>query len=428
MFDIAGRNLGRPAEIVRIRTEADVADALRVAREARRPFVAIGRRTTYWHNVHLEGAVVADMTGFDRHLGLDREAGFATVESGASIREVDRWLRGHGFHLPIHPDSYGDTPVGSAIANGVSAGIGMMLGDFGSQVRGLRALLADGRTIEVGASRFLTGKAGPIGRGLPDLRSLLIGAEGALAVVTEVDLALIPTPFEARIELDSEDDLFEALLPFAHEWRGRGCPDTIRFCLETGGQLALRASSPMSEAELSGRVERLVERLSVFGRPVVHLASAAERAGLLPDYDLHWPGPAGAAWRNDATHPFAGIDAVVPYANATAFWAWAKQVRPSPPHGKRLAGYYGPDGVNVGLHCMFGSAEERAVGRAELDARLVELAALDLVPYKPGATWMPLVRSRAHAETLDVLGGIARFLDPTRMLNPRVGVFGAGDP
>jgi FAD/FMN-containing dehydrogenase len=422
--DIAGHHLGVPAEIVRVGSKDDLRRALAAARDAHRPVVAAGKLSSYWHNVDLQGAVLMDMTGYDRLLRLDPDDGVVTVESGISVRRLDQALRERGFHLPVHPDAFGDTPVGSAIANGVTAGIGMLRGDFSSQVIGFEVLLPGGTSLQVGSSRLATGRSGPVARGLPDARSLFFGAEGALGIITEVDLALFPAEWEAHLCFAVPEDRFADALALARFWRARGGPHTIRWVWCEGGQLDVHVGSPLGERDLEQRVASVREGLSGWPKPAIRRSSDDERRGRLPAYERKWPGPPGSTWSRASAHPFAGIDGVVPYGRADEAWSWAKALRLSPAHHRRVAAYFGKDGVNVGLHCAFDTVAARDQARHELEAELAAFARFDTVPYRPGLVWMEHLRTRLDAPTVAVLRGMAQLLDPEGLMNPRAGVFG----
>jgi FAD/FMN-containing dehydrogenase len=349
--------------------------------------------------------VVADITGLDRILATEVTDGYVTVESGVSVRRLDQHLRAHGCHLAMHPDAYGDTPVGASFANGTTAGIGMLWGTFADQVLGLEVTLGDGTAVQIGASRMLRAGPGAIAQGLPDLRSLFFGAEGALGVVTEMDIALVPAPEEARVSWSVDQDRFDDVLAAGLYWRRRGCVETLRWTWTGAGQLTVGVSSRVSEGELRERVLAVRQTLPSWPTPHVEIATEVERKGQQPDYDRKWPGPPGSTWKSTGA-PFAGIDAFVPFGRAANAYAWARRLTLSVPHRARIAAYFGRDGVNIGVHCMFGDASTRARGRAELEECLGELASFDAVPYRPGIVWMRQLQDRWDGRTLDPDGRI----------------------
>jgi FAD/FMN-containing dehydrogenase len=424
--DIAGRALGTPHVVVRATCEDDVARAITVARDERRPFVAVGLRSSYWGNLDLDGAVVLDTTGYARILVVDEENGVASCESGIDLRTLDRALRARGYQLASHPDAHGDTTLGGAIANGTSAGIGMLRQDFASQIAGFEVMLASGAKVQIGASRVLGSDPGAVGAGIPDLRSVFVSGEGALGVITRVDVRLAPVTWEARLSLPVDVDRFDDALALARWWRTRDGVDTIRWTSEPSGHvLALRVASPNDARDLEHRLALVLHTLRDWPAPEIERADDDERAGRSPGYERRWPGPAGSTWANARTHPFAGIDGVVPYADASDAWRWARSIAIEVAHQRRLAAYFGRDGVNIGVHCVFATTSERDRGRAQLDAQLGAYAAFRAVPYRLGRVWIEHVRARLDPATLDVSQRVAAAIDPTRTIGPHVGLFGA---
>ncbi len=414
LVDIGGHDLGIPASVVRVRSKDDLRAALATARATGRRFAAMGLRATYWHNLSLDGAVVADLTGFDRVLATEETDGYVTVESGIPVRKLDEHLRAHGGHLAMHPDAYGDTPVAAAFANGTTAGIGMLWGSFGDRVLGLEVMLGDGTLLQIGASRVVGVRRRGIASGIPDLRSLFFGAEGALGIVTEMDVALIPVPWEARLSWIGEGDRFSDVLGAGLHWRRRGCIETMRWTWMGTGELAVTVTSRVSRSELDARVAQVCESFHAWAPPRVEVATDAERRGVRPDYDRKWPGPPGSTWAYASATPFAGIDAFVPYSRASDAYSWARAINLPVPHRKRVAAYVGRDGINIGVHCMFDDEPARARGRTELEARLAELAAFDAVPYRPGVVWMRTLRW--DPRTLEAVDAVATALDPDRRI------------
>ncbi len=410
--DIGGHDLGRPAAVITVRSKDDLREAMARGRAESRPVVPVGLRASYWHNLRLDGAIALDMTGFDRVLATETEDGYVTVESGIAVRRLDQYLRAHGCHLPMHPDAYGDTPVGASFANGTTAGVGMLWGCFEDQVLGLELMLGDGSLVQVGASRTIRGARGPIGQGVPDLRSLLFGAEGAVGIITEMDVALIPSPWAARLVWQDVGDDFAHVLRAGLHWRRRGCVETLRWVWSGSGSLAATVVSRVSEAELEGRVQAVQRSMAGWPAPRVEYGSPAERRGEMPDYERYWPGPPGSTWKRAGATPFAGIDAFVPYARAGECYAWARAISLGVPHQLRVAAYLGRDGVNVGVHVVFAEEASRATGRAQLEGLLGELAGFDAVPYRPGIVWSSRLRTGWDERTLRALDAIAHSLDP----------------
>jgi glycolate oxidase len=97
-----------------------------------------------------------------------------------------------GFMLPAYPTSAPGSTVGGWINTG-GVGVGSYkYGGIDRQVRALRAVLPNGELVRLGFDRVIPNSSGY------DLKSLIIGSEGTLGVVTEATLELVPAPETMR--------------------------------------------------------------------------------------------------------------------------------------------------------------------------------------------------------------------------------------
>src|SRR4051794_41984319 len=85
-------------------TSEEVAAALRRAADARQPIQIRGAGTkSRWGGPVREAVAVLDMRGLDRVLAHEHRDMTATVEAGATPRDVNRALADHPQWLPPHP-------------------------------------------------------------------------------------------------------------------------------------------------------------------------------------------------------------------------------------------------------------------------------------------------------------------------------------
>jgi FAD/FMN-containing dehydrogenase len=126
------------------------------------------------------------------------------VGAGVTAAALAAHVRSAGLHLGVDLAARDSATVGGMAAT--NAG-GIAVGAFGmmrEQVRGLTAVLADGRIVRsVGRPR--KDNAGY------DLTGLLVGSEGSLGVITEVEVALHELPGARAVGLVGVADLAEAV-------------------------------------------------------------------------------------------------------------------------------------------------------------------------------------------------------------------------
>ena len=109
------------------------------------------------------------------------------VEAGVRTGELRRIVRESGLFFPPDPGAAEQSQIGGNIATNAGGPHAFKYGVTGSWVTGLEAVLPPGELVTVG---------GPIRKDVAgyDLKSLLIGSEGTLGVITAAWLKLLPAP------------------------------------------------------------------------------------------------------------------------------------------------------------------------------------------------------------------------------------------
>src|SRR5271166_5176042 len=108
-------------------------------------------------------------------------------EAGVTTRHVQRLARENGLFFAPDPGAAEQSQIGGNVATNAGGPHALKYGVTGAWVAGLEAVLAPGELVGVG------GWAGKDVAGY-DLKSLLIGSEGTLGVITAVRLRLLPAP------------------------------------------------------------------------------------------------------------------------------------------------------------------------------------------------------------------------------------------
>jgi FAD/FMN-containing dehydrogenase len=114
-------------------------------------------------------------------------------EAGVRTSEVQRMARENGLFFGPDPGAAEQSQIGGNVATNAGGPHALKYGVTGSWVAGVEAVVAPGELVQLGgwARKDVAGY---------DLKSLLIGSEGTLGVITAVRLRLRPAP-EARLAL-----------------------------------------------------------------------------------------------------------------------------------------------------------------------------------------------------------------------------------
>ncbi len=178
----------RPAAVVWPECTEDVIKITRFAYEQEIPLIPRGAGTaTTGSAVPQEGAIVISLERMDRIENIDLKNLTVTVQPGVINGKLQRELLRLGYFYPPDPASMNFCSIGGNVSTNAGGPRAIKYGVTRDYVRALEAVLPDGRLIRTGA---MTAKS-VVGY---DLKDLLIGSEGTLAVITKIVLSFLPEP------------------------------------------------------------------------------------------------------------------------------------------------------------------------------------------------------------------------------------------
>jgi glycolate oxidase subunit GlcD len=143
--------------------------------------------------VAVHGGVVCSLERLRRVRELEPGLWRMFPEAGVSTHDVQRLARENGLMFAPDPGAGEQSQIGGNVATNAGGPHALKYGVTGAWVAGLEVVLAPGELVRIG------GWAGKDVAGY-DIKSLLVGSEGTLGVITAVRLRLLPAP-EAAIPL-----------------------------------------------------------------------------------------------------------------------------------------------------------------------------------------------------------------------------------
>ena len=177
------------ADVVAIPGSAEeVARVVAWAYEHDVPVVPRGGGTGYAGGaVPLDGGIVLSLERLRAIRSFDPLLWRMEAEAGVITATVARLARENGLLYPPDPGAAESSHIGGNAATNAGGPHAFKYGVTGAWVTGVEAVVAPGEVVRLG---------GPVRKDVAgyDLRSLLIGSEGTLGVITSVWLRLIPAP------------------------------------------------------------------------------------------------------------------------------------------------------------------------------------------------------------------------------------------
>ncbi|MBI2712051.1 MAG: FAD-binding oxidoreductase [Bdellovibrio sp.] len=210
-----------PSAIVFPRSTAEVASFLAFCNENSIQVVPSGGRTGLSGGaVATQGEVVLSLVRMNRMGKLDTLAHTLEVEAGVVTEAVHERCHAENLTWPVDFASKGSSHVGGNIATNAGGVKVIRYGLTRNWILGLTAVTMEGQVLK------LNGALEKNNTGL-DLRHLLIGSEGVLAVITEATLKLVKNPESLDVFFFALEDI-PAVLKLFHEVR-RGPFQTMAF-------------------------------------------------------------------------------------------------------------------------------------------------------------------------------------------------------
>jgi glycolate oxidase len=408
---------GRPDVVVFPGSTAEVAGVLRFANEHGIPVVPRGSGTNLSAGTvpHRGGIVLVEISAGD--LVAVCEPGVRTIElAGAAAAE--------GMLFPPDPGSHTTATIGGNVAE-CSGGLrALKYGVTRDYVLGVEAVLATGEVIRSGG-RLVKDVAGY------DLRRLLCGSEGTLAVMTELTLRLVPAPEATGTGMAYFDDLGDAaravsrvlsggVLPVTLEFLDRVCIDAVEGYANIGLDRAAGAllifGQDGDRASIDRDMRRMAEACEAEGATQVRIAETeAEAADVLQARRAVLPALS-------RLEPLTILeDATVPRSRIAEMVQRIQQIAER--HGLTIGTFGHAGDGNLHPTVVLDPADEAAVERAheafaEIFAVAIAMDGTITGEHGVGLVKLKHLERQLGSEHLALLRRIKAAFDPNGILNP----------
>jgi D-lactate dehydrogenase (cytochrome) len=412
-----------PDAVAFVQTTDEVSRLLALCYAHNVPLVPFGAGTSLeGHVTPVRGGISVDLTRMKQVLEVNDADMDCRIEAGVTRKELNQHLRDRGLFFPVDPGS--DSTLGGMCATRASGTNAVRYGTIRENVLGLTVVLPDGRVIRTG------GRVRKSATGY-DLTRLMIGSEGTLGVITEIQLRLHGIP-EAMSAATCQFDELEGAVETVIAVMQAGIP-VARIELVDEVQLAACIAyskldgldvvptlffefhgTPASVAEQAAQAEEIA--LGFGARGFKWATDPAERSKL-------WQARHDAYWAACATRPgwkSVATDSIVPISRLAEAVLGAKRDIAESGLSAPIVGHVG-DGNFHSLILV--PPEPDGLDRAwaldrKLVARALALGGSCSGEHGVGIGKREFLETEHGVEALAVMRAIKAALDPKGIMNP----------
>ena len=181
--DWRGEAVAAPGCVVRPQSVEDVQKIVKLAAEKRVPLIPFGLGSGVCGGIEpTPDAILLDMSGMKRVRYIDNDDLLASFDAGLNGMEAEEAVAAHGLTIGHWPQSIAISSVGGWVATRASGQFSTAYGNIEDIIHSIEAVLPNGELVTLG--KAVRAAAGP------DLRHLLMGAEGTMGVITGVTFSL----------------------------------------------------------------------------------------------------------------------------------------------------------------------------------------------------------------------------------------------
>ncbi len=411
-----------PDAVAFVKNTSEVSDILRICAAHKVPVIPYGAGTSLeGHFTAPHGGICIDFNQMNEVLEVNAEDMDCRVQAGVTRKQLNTYLRDKGLFFPIDPGA--DATIGGMTATRASGTNAVRYGTMKDVVLGVTAVMANGETIRTG-TRARKSSAGY------DLTRLMVGSEGTLGVITEVQLKLFGIP-ETIVAGVCPFPTVEACCKAAIETIQLGIPVARIELVDSENIKALNAYSklhlkpvPTLFLEFHGTATWAAEQATLFAEIAAGLGGGTiEWAEKEEDRTRLWQARHDSFWASKAAMPgkdTLSTDVCVPISRlAECVTETQKDLAASGLYGP-IIGHIGDGNFHVGLFCTPGDEGEQARIKAFYDRlihRALAMGGTCTGEHGIGSGKRKYLEME-HGPAVAYMRAIKKALDPDNILNP----------
>ena len=427
LSDTLGRLKGQADALVFAESTQEVAAIMRYAWENGIAVTPRGAGTNLvGSTVPQKGGIILDLSRMNHVLEIDEETLTATVEAGVVLQDFQALVESMGLFYPPDPGEKTAT-IGGNIATNAGGMRAVKYGVTRDYVRGLEVVLADGRVMTVG-SRNVKDDSGL------SLKSLFIGSEGTLCVITKCLLRLVPRPETSLSALVPFAVLQDGISSVLAVIKANANPTAIEFVERSVVELGERFTGlsfpcPQASAYILLTFDGTADQVA---QNVDRVRAVVLDCGALDFIPLTDPVYAADIWRVrgclvkavEAVSEQEPVDLVVPINKTAEFIAHVHRTEASTDMQMVSFGHAGDGNVHL---CIVRGARNEETWTRELHevmtnvyGKAYEMGGLTSGEHGIGIAKRPYYLSATPQVNLDVMRAVKTALDEKHILNDHI--------
>ena len=427
LSDTLGRLKGQADALVFAESTQEVAAIMRYAWENGIAVTPRGAGTNLvGSTVPQKGGIILDLRRMNHVLEIDEETLTATVEAGVVLQDFQALVESMGLFYPPDPGEKTAT-IGGNIATNAGGMRAVKYGVTRDYVRGLEVVLADGRVMTVG-SRNVKDASGL------SLKSLFIGSEGTLCVITKCLLRLVPRPETSLSALVPFAVLQDGISSVLAVIKANANPTAIEFVERSVVELGERFTGlsfpcPQASAYILLTFDGTADQVA---QNVDRVRAVVRDCGALDFIPLTDPVYAADIWRVrgclvkavEAVSEQEPVDLVVPINKTAEFIAHVHRTEASTDMQMVSFGHAGDGNVHL---CIVRGARNEETWTRELHevmtnvyGKAYEMGGLTSGEHGIGIAKRPYYLSATPQVNLDVMRAVKTALDEKHILNDHI--------
>lgn len=427
LSDTLGRLKGQADALVFATSTQEVAAVMRYAWENGIAVTPRGACTNLvGSTVPQKGGIILDLSRMNRVLEIDEEMLTATVEAGVVLQDFQALVESKGLFYPPDPGEK-TASIGGNIATNAGGMRAVKYCVTRDYVRGLEVVLADGRVMTVGSKNVKDAS------GL-SIKSLFIGSEGTLCVITKCLLRLVPKPETSLSVLVPFSVLQDVISSVLAVIRANANPTAIEFVERSVVELGERFTGlsfpcPQASAYILLTFDGTADQVA---QSVERVRGVVRDCGALDFIPLTDPAYAADIWRVrgclvkavEAVSEQEPVDLVVPINKSAEFIAYVHRTEAAT--GMQMVSFGHAGDGNVHLCIVRGSRDEETWAHelhevmTNVYGKAYEMGGLTSGEHGIGIAKRPYYLSATPQVNLDVMRAVKTALDEKHILNDHI--------